>query len=79
MAGEIHIGDHVKVFLDSNLGNNKSWFEGTVHKIDPYSKHRSFYWVELDTGARKILGIKMISVFNPKNIQKFNWKVNSYF
>ena len=70
MAEEIHIGDHVKVFLESNLGNHKGWFEGTVLKIDPYSKHRSFYWVELDADAQEILGIKMISVLNPKNIQK---------
>ena len=72
MGEEIHIGDHVKVFLDSNSGNKAGWFEGTVLKIDPYSNHRSFYWVELDVEAQEILGIKMISVFNPKNIQKIN-------
>ncbi len=70
MAGEIHIGDHVKVLLDSNIGNNKGWFEGTVCKIDPYSQHCSFYWVELKADAQVVLGIKMISVFNPKRIQK---------
>ncbi len=67
---EIRTGDQVKVFLDSNLGNKTGWFEGTVVKIDPYSKHRSFYWVGLGAQAQKVLGIKVISVFNPKNIQK---------
>jgi hypothetical protein len=65
MAAEIHLSDQVKVFL-----SNKGWFEGKVVKIDPYSGHRSFYWVELDAGAQKVLGMRMISVFNPKNIQK---------
>lgn len=70
MTEDIRIGDYVKVFLDSSLGNAEGWFEGTVLKIDPYSKYRSFYWVELDVYAQGILGIKIISVFNPKNIQK---------
>ena len=72
MQEDFHIGDHVKVFFDSKLGSTEGWFEGTILKIDPYSKHRSFYWVELNADAQEILGIKMISVFNPKNIQRFN-------
>jgi hypothetical protein len=39
-----------------------------VVKIDPYSQHRNFYWVELDDEAHQILGIRQISVFNPKNL-----------
>lgn len=70
MAEEIHIGDRVKVFLDSKFGRDENWVEGTVFKIDPYSDHRRFYWVELDEDVQAMLKIKQISVFNPKNIQK---------
>jgi len=70
MDESISIGERVKIFLNSKFGNNEGWFEGIVVRIDPYSEHRSFYWVELDEDARAMLGIKQISVFNPKNIQK---------
>lgn len=72
MEESIQIGDHVKVYFDAKFGEKEGWYEGTVFKIDPYSEHRSFYWVELDTNARAVLGIREISVFNPKNIQKIN-------
>jgi len=68
LAEEIQIGDRVKVHLDSKFGSQAGWYEGTVFKIDPYSEHRSFYWVELDVEAQSILGAKQISVFNPRNI-----------
>ena len=70
MTETIQIGDHVKVYLDTKFGKNEGWYEGTVFKIDPYSEHRSFYWVELDEDVQAMLSIKQISVFNPKNIQK---------
>jgi hypothetical protein len=70
MDKSIHIGERVKIFLDSKFGNSEGWIEGTVVRIDPYSEHRRFYWVELDEDARATLGIRQISVFNPKNIQK---------
>ena len=72
MNGSIQIGDRVKVFLDSEFWKSEGWFEGTVLRIDPYSEHRSFYWVELDEVVRAQLGAgtKLISVLNPKNIQK---------
>jgi hypothetical protein len=70
MTEEIHTGDHVKIFLDSKFGDKEGWYEGTVFRIDPYSEHRNFYWVELDEDAQAILGMDQISVFNPKNIQK---------
>lgn len=70
MSTSIQIGDRVKIFLDSKFEVNEGWHEGVVTRIDPYSEHRSFYWVELDKNAQDILGIKQISVFNPKNIQK---------
>ena len=68
MTDELQIGDRVKVRLDSKFGSRAGWYEGTVFKIDPYSEHRSFYWVELDVEAQSILGAKQISVFNPRNI-----------
>jgi hypothetical protein len=72
MSESIEIGDRVKVFLDSKFWKSEGWFEGTVLRIDPYSEHRSFYWVELDEDVMANLGTgtKLISVLNPKNIQK---------
>ena len=70
MTDTIQIGDRIKILLDSKFVINSGWFEGTVVKIDPYSNHRSFYWVELDADAQAILGIQQISVFNPKNIKR---------
>lgn len=70
MAETIQIGDQVKVYLDSKFGDKEGWHEGTVFRIDPYSEHRCFYWVELDDEAQSLIGIRQISVFNPKNIQK---------
>jgi len=61
---EYHIGDHVQIRLESD------WFDGVILRIEPYSKHRSFHWVELDEAAQSLLKIKQISVFNPKNIRK---------
>lgn len=69
---EIKIGDGVRIHLDEKFGEQAGWYAGKVIKIDPYSEHRSFYWVELNTEAQAILGIKQISIFNPKNIQKID-------
>ncbi|MEW6287477.1 MAG: PilZ domain-containing protein [Chloroflexota bacterium] len=71
---EIRIGDRVEIHLDAKFGNREGWYAGTVVRIEPYSRHRSFYWVELDDEAQAALGtgMKLISVFNPKNIRKFN-------
>jgi hypothetical protein len=72
MADEIRIGDRVQVFLNARNWGRDEWFDGTVVRIDPYSQHRSFYWVELDAEAQAALGGRMnlISVFNPKNIRR---------
>lgn len=69
---EIHVGDRVQVFLDAKKWGRGNWFNGTVVRIEPYSSHRSFHWVELDADAQTDLGrgIPLISVFNPKNIRK---------
>lgn len=65
----IQIGNRVRIYLDSKFGEKEGWYEGVVFQIDPYSEHRGFYWVELDEDAQSALGIKRISVFNPKNIK----------
>jgi hypothetical protein len=70
MTETIQIGDQVKIYLDSKFRDKEGWYEGVVFKIDPYSEHRKFYWVELNADAQMILKIRQISVFNLKNIQK---------
>jgi len=70
MSESIQVGDRVQIYLDSKFGDREGWYEGRVYKIDPYSDHRSFYWVELDSQAQSILGTRQISVFNLKNIKK---------
>ena len=70
--GEIKIGERVQVYLKSEFWNSEGWYDGIVVRIDPYSKHRSFYWVELDEDAEAAPGsyTRLISVLNPKNIRK---------
>jgi hypothetical protein len=70
MGDDIRIGDQVKIYLDAKFGEHEGWHEGKVFKIDSYSEHRSFFWVELTAEAQAVLGMKQISVFNPKNIKK---------
>lgn len=69
MRTPITIGDRVRVHLDSKVGVPPGWYPGTVFRIDPYSGHRSFYWVEFDPETQASLGIRIISVFNLKHIQ----------
>jgi len=66
----ICVGDRVKVYLDSKFWKSEGWYEGTVARIDPYSRHRQFYWVELDVEVQAMQGGKthLVSVLNPKNI-----------
>lgn len=72
MAEPIRVGDRVKVFLDSRFWKSEGWFEGTVVRIDPYSHHRQFYWVELDLEVEAVQGGRsnLVSVFNLKNIKR---------
>jgi hypothetical protein len=72
MEEPLRVGDRVQIFLDGRKWGAEGWYDGTVVRIDPYSEHRSFHWVELDEEAAAVLGrgIKLISVFNPKNIRK---------
>lgn len=72
MAEQIKVGERVQIFLNAEVWGQEGWFDGTVVRIDPYSQHRSFYWVQLSAEAETILGkgAKLISVLNPKNIRK---------
>ena len=72
MTDEIKIGDRVQILLDAKTWGIDGWFDGKVVRIDPYTQHRSFYWVELDDDSAALLGkgTKLISVLNPKNISK---------
>ena len=72
VPAEIHLGDRVKVFLDSAYWKSKGWFLGTVVRLDPYSSHRNFYWVELDTEVEAAQGGRthLVSVLNPSRIEK---------
>jgi hypothetical protein len=69
---EIKIGDRVQVHLTSEVWRREGWFDGTVVRIDRYSEHRSFFWVELDPDLTGLPGRSnlLISVLNPKNIRK---------
>ena len=68
----LKVGDRVRVFLDSNFWKSEGWFAGTVVRIDPYSTHRSFYWVELDMPVQSAQGgqTNLVSVLNIRNIEK---------
>lgn len=72
MSEVFQIGDRVQIFLNAEVWGNEGWFDGTVVRIDPYSQHRSFYWVQLDNEVETMpgKGAKLISVLNPKNIRK---------
>ena len=70
MTEVIQVGNRVQIRLDSKFGEKEGWYTGTVVRIDPYSEHRSFYWVQLDAEAQSVLKVREISVFNPKNIKK---------
>jgi hypothetical protein len=80
MPEEIQIGDRVQIFLDAKVWGSeggdvapwRQWFDGTVVRIDPYTQHRSFFWVQLDDDSTAMLGKGngLISVLNPKNIRK---------
>ena len=68
----IGVGDRAKIYLDSEHWRSAGWFEGTVIRVDPYSAHRSFYWVELDIAVEPALGgrTSLVSILNPKHIER---------
>ena len=66
------VGDRVQIYLDAKFWKSEGWSDGTVIRIDPYSGHRNFTWVELDTAVRDSQGgmVSILSVLNPKHIKK---------
>jgi hypothetical protein len=71
-TGNLAVGDRVKVFLESRYWRSTGWFEGTLVRIDPYSAHRSFHWVELDVDVQPLAGgnTRLVSVLNPARIER---------
>jgi hypothetical protein len=72
MPDEIRVDDRVEAHLASDFWKSQGWFPGTVVRIDPYSAHRQFYWVELDQAVEAAQGgrTQLISIFNVKHIRK---------
>lgn len=72
MTDEIKVGDQVQIFLNARTWGSDGWFDGKIVRIDPYTTHRSFYWVELTDESAAALGkgTRLISVLNPRNIRK---------
>jgi hypothetical protein len=65
-------GDRVLVHLGPKQRVPDGWYPGTIFHIDPYSAHRSFFWVELDSSVQALLGLTRISILNPRNLQKLD-------
>jgi hypothetical protein len=72
MSESIAVGDRVEIFLEAKTWGSEGWFQGRVIRIEPYSEHRSFHWVEMDEASAAALGkgVRLISVLNPKNIRQ---------
>lgn len=72
MSAEFNIGERVEVHLDSDAWESTGWYAGAIVRIDPYSAHRSFYWVELDQEVKMASGprTRLISVFNLGKIRR---------
>mgnify|MGYP000948678550 CR=1 FL=1 len=68
----LRIGDRVEIRLESDFWADHGWFPGRIVRVEPYSGHRSFYWVELDRPVRSAQGqpVVSVSVFNPRNLRK---------
>jgi len=70
MAETLEVSDRVEIYLDEKFGEREGWHTGTIFRIDPYSEHRSFYWVRFDAEVAAELSMPHISIFNPKNIRR---------
>lgn len=70
MTESFQVGDRVQIRLAEKFGEFAGWYPGTLARIEPYSEHRSFYWVVLDAEAQSVLKMREISVLNPRNIVK---------
>jgi hypothetical protein len=71
-APDLAVGDRVEVHLDSSYWASRGWFPGVIRRIDPYTAHRSFYWVELDVEAHIAQGgrTSLVSVLNPRQLRR---------
>jgi len=71
-SSSLEIGKRVQVYLTPGRWRKAGWRDGTIIRIDPYSAHRSFHWVELDVAAEPVGGgsIALISILNPRHIRK---------
>ncbi len=70
---DYHPGEQVEIRLESDFWGNVGWLPGTVLRLERYSQHRNFIWVQVDeTAARQAFGrpLGAIAVLNPKNIRK---------
>ena len=72
MSEKLEVGTRVQIQLDDKFGEAEGWHTGIIVRVEPYSAHRSFYWVELSPEAQTLTGLKLISVFNPKNINSLS-------
>lgn len=65
-------GDAVEIRLENDFWGNVGWLSGTVLRVEPYSQHRSFIWVQVnEPAAQQAFGRALgpIAVLNPKNIR----------
>ena len=65
------VGDRVQVYLTRGYWKEEGLFPGVIVKVEPYTEHRSFYWVRFDRPVESQDGVStdMISVLNLKNIR----------
>jgi len=72
MSDDFRIGDRVEIHLNEKTWGDDGWFAGKIVRIEPYSEHRRFYWVELNDNENALpgKGATLISVLNPRNIRK---------
>ena len=72
MSTPLNVGDHVEIHLDTAIWESRGWFPGRISRIDPYSAHRRFFWVELEQEVRMVDGAatRLVSVFNPTKIRQ---------
>jgi hypothetical protein len=68
---QLHVGDRVLIYLDPSRWSTSGWLPGNVVRIDPYSDHRNFHWIELDLPAKTRQGANMsvVAVLNPKHLR----------
>jgi hypothetical protein len=71
-SSRIAVGDRVRVNLGASTWRTAGWYEGTILRIDPYSAHRSFHWVELDAPVEFAQGgrTNIVAVLNPRHMVK---------